>query len=60
MVAQEEARTLASPRARNLLETYATMRPSESTPEDLFEALRLQALQYIRDLLQLPPLPPNQ
>ena len=55
---QEEARTLTCPRARNLLETYASMQPIAGTQEDLFEALRLQALQYIRELLQLPPLPP--
>jgi hypothetical protein len=55
----EEAKTLSCPRARNLLETYATMQPIMGTQEDLFEALRLQALQYIRELLQLPPLPPT-
>lgn len=55
-VAQEEAQDSAlSPRARELLDVFATMRPSDSTPEDVFEVLRVQALRYVRDLLQLPP-----
>lgn len=55
-VAQEEAQdSTLSPRARELLDVFATMRPSDNTPEDVFEVLRVQALRYVRDLLQLQP-----